>query len=78
MDSFFCDQETVYFDDSEDLAEKIIYYNSHDEERAKIASAGREKYHSIFNGARVLKFMVETMMGEKYSEIYEWADEIYR
>ena len=78
MDSFFCDQETVYFDDSEDLAEKIIYYNSHDEERAKIASAGREKYHSIFNGARVLKFMVETMTGEKYSEIYEWADEVYR
>lgn len=78
MDSFFCDQETVYFDDSEDLAEKIIYYNSHDEERAKIASAGREKYHSIFNGARVLKFMVETMTGENYSEIYEWADEVYR
>ncbi len=78
MQSFFTDEETVYFDDAEDLAEKIVYYNTHDEERAAIASAGRAKYHALFNGARVLKFMVETMTGEKYSENYEWAQEVYR
>ena len=49
-----------------------------DGERAAIAAAGREKYHRIFSGARVLRFMVETMTGEKYSEDYEWAEEVYR
>lgn len=78
MQSFFSDRETVYFDDADDLAEKIVYYNTHDDERAAIASAGRVKYHTLFNGARVLKFMVETMTGEKYSENYEWAQEVYR
>jgi spore maturation protein CgeB len=78
MDRFFTDAETVYFDGADDLAEKILYYNVHDGERAAVASAGRRKYHRLFNGARVLKFMVETMTGEKYSEAYEWAEEVYR
>lgn len=78
MERFFTDKETVYFDDAGDLADKICYYNEHDDERAAIASAGRRKYHHIFNGARVLKFMVETMTGDKYSEPYEWAEEVYR
>jgi spore maturation protein CgeB len=78
MDRFFSSSETVYFDEAGDLAEKILYYNAHDDERAAIASAGRAKYHRIFSGARVLKFMVETMCAEKYSEEYEWAEEVYR
>jgi hypothetical protein len=78
MERFFSDRETVYFDGAEDLAEKILYYNVHDEERAAIASAGREKYHRIFSGERVLKFMVETMTDEKYSDSYEWVEEVYR
>ena len=43
-----------------------------------VASAGRAKYHALFNGARVLKFMVETLLGEPYSEPYEWAEAVYR
>ena len=78
MDRFFTDRETVWFDGVEDLAEKILHHQSHDGERAAIASAGRRKYHALFNGARVLRFMVETMLGEAYSEPYEWAEEVYR
>ena len=78
MERFFTEKETVYFDEAGDLAEKILYYNTRDGERAAIAAAGREKYHRIFSGARVLRFMVETMTGEKYSEDYEWAEEVYR
>ena len=78
MQRFFSDEETVWFDGAEDLAEKILYYNAHDPDRAAIASAGRTRYHALFNGARVLKFMVETMMDEPYSEPYEWSEEVYR
>ena len=53
-------------------------YQAHDAERAAVASAGRARYHELFNGARVLKFMVETMLGESYSEPYEWKEEVYR
>ncbi len=78
MQDFFTDKETVYFDGIDDLVEKVLYFNAHDEERGRIASAGREKYHKLFNGERVLKFMIETMFGETYSQPYEWADEVYR
>ena len=78
MQRFFTDCETVWFDDAGDLAEKILHYQAHDAERAAVASAGRAKYHELFNGARVLRFMVETMLGEPYSEKYEWEEEVYR
>jgi len=78
MQRFFTDRETVWFDDAVDLAEKILQYQAHDTERAAVASAGRARYHELFNGARVLRFMVETMLGESYSEPYEWKEEVYR
>ena len=78
MQRFFTDRETVWFDEAADLAEKILLYQADDAARAAVASAGRAKYHALFNGARVLRFMVETMLGEPYSEPYEWAEEVYR
>lgn len=75
---FFSSEEAVYFDALDDLVEKICYYQSHDAERAAIASAGREKYHRLFNGERVLRFMIETMTEQPYSEAYEWSGEVYR
>ena len=78
MQRFFSDRETVWFDEAADLAENILRYQADDASRAAVASAGRAKYHALFNGARVLRFMVETMLGEPYSEPYEWAEEVYR
>ncbi len=78
MQRFFTDDETVYFDGPGDLAEKILWFNAHDAERVRTARAGRIKYHALFNGARVLKFMVETLYGAAYSEPYEWSEEVYR
>ena len=78
LQRFFTEKELVFFDGADDLTEKVLWYQAHDAERAAVASAGRAKYHAIFNGARVLRFMVETLLGEPYSESYEWADEVYR
>ena len=78
MQRFFTDRETVWFDEAADLAEKILRYQADDAARAAVAFAGRAKYHALFNGARVLRYMVETMLGEPYSEPYEWAEEVYR
>lgn len=78
MQDFFSSDETVYFNDVDELMEKISWYNEHDEARRAVASAGRCAYHRLFNAQRVLKYMVETVSGEEYSESYEWAKEIYR
>ncbi len=78
MQKFFSDQEVVYFHDRDDLRDKIIYFHQHDDERRRVAAAGRARYHRMFSGSRTLKFMVETLMHQPYSEDYEWADEVYR
>ena len=78
MDRFFSPDETVFFDGPDDLAEKILRCNADDAARMRIAAAGRAKYHRLFNGARVLRYMVETLFGADCSEPYEWAGEVYR
>ena len=75
---FFTPDEAVFYDSAEDLAEKAVYCNGHDGLRASIAAAGRAKYHRLFSGERVLRYMVETLYGVPYSEPYEWAEEVYR
>ena len=78
MQDFFTEAETVYFHTAEELAEKVAWYNAHDAARRQVAAAGRAKYHALFDARRVLKYMVETVRGEAYSEPYEWAKEVYR
>ncbi|MDD2454825.1 MAG: glycosyltransferase [Kiritimatiellae bacterium] len=78
MQKFFTDREAVFFHGLDDLKEKIFHYHSNDAERRAVAAAGRTRYHKLFNGSRTLKFMVETLLGETYSEAYEWADQVYR
>ena len=78
MQDFFSDRETVYFHTAGDLAEKIAHYQAHDAARRAVAAAGRATYHRLFDARRVLKCMVETVLGEKHSEAYEWASEVYR
>ncbi|MBR1921577.1 MAG: glycosyltransferase [Kiritimatiellae bacterium] len=78
MQRFFSPDETVYFHSAGDLAEKIAWYNAHDDARRAVASAGRAKYHRLFPASRVLRYMVETAAGESHSEPYEWAKEVYR
>lgn len=75
---FFSDRECVYFHTPEELAERIAELNGNDAERRRIAAAGREKYQRLFAARRVLKYMVETVLGMTYTEAYEWSPEVYR
>ena len=78
MQHFFGDGETVYFHTPEELAERVDWFNRHDDARRRMASAGRAAYCRMFDARRVLKYMVETVLGEPCSEQYEWAEEVYR
>lgn len=75
---FFSDREALYFHDVPDLVEKLLYFNAHDGERRAVAAAGRLRYHALFNGERVLRFMLETLFDTPYSDSYEWSSEVYR
>jgi hypothetical protein len=78
LQTFFSDREAVFFKDENDLLEKILYFSKNDEERKRVAAAGRAAYHRMFNSRRVLNFMLETLLSVPYSDAYEWAAEVYR
>jgi hypothetical protein len=78
MQDFFTNDEVVFYHDVDDLVERLEWFNVHDAERQRVAAAGRKKYNQLFSGARTLRFMLETLTGQSYSETYEWQEEIYR
>ncbi len=77
MQHFFSGRETAYFHTPEELADRISWFNRHDDERRRVAAAGRAAYRRLFDARRVLKYMVETTRGDPHSEPYEWAGEVY-
>lgn len=77
-DRFFKpDEEAVFFTDAADLAAKIERYAADPAAARRIASAGRARYHELFNAARVLRYIAETTFGDPAAAGYEWADEVY-
>lgn len=78
MQRFFTDQEALFYHDVPDLVEKLMRMQADDAARRRMAAAGRARYNALFNGERVLRFMLETLFEKPYSEAYEWQSEVYR
>lgn len=72
MHALYSDSEVVYYNNVDELADKVRYFQQHDEERRRIAAAGYRRAHSSFNVTRIAKYMVETSFALPYSEPYEW------
>ena len=72
----FSDREFVFYDGLPDLAEKLRYFLTHDDERREIARAGHAKYHAIFNERVVARFMEEAAFGREISPDYAWPTTI--
>ncbi len=65
VDAFIPNQEFVYYEDQEDLLNKIDYYLSHDKERRDIAEAGYEKVASNYNYKAVFKRIFDIVDKQK-------------
>ncbi|WP_180064600.1 glycosyltransferase [Acinetobacter sp. YH12095] len=77
FEKLYSEQEIVYFNDQNDLAEKIKYYADHPDEARKIAELGWSKTRHSFNAKRITQFMLEVTFDQPLSEAYEWAYEVY-
>lgn len=59
FEKLFTEEEVVYFDDFNDLEQKVSYYLKYEDERVKIAQAGHKKAHEVFNEKVVTLQMLE-------------------
>ncbi|MBN2683711.1 MAG: glycosyltransferase family 1 protein [Pontiellaceae bacterium] len=74
METLFRVDEIVYFDELDDLIDKVRHFHQHDDERKLIAEAGWKRAHEAFSADRIALFMLETIFKENYSQPYEWLD----
>ena len=78
IDKLFTDDELVYFNDFDDLLEKLIYYHHHADECRRIAENGWKRAHKCYNGKRVTRYMVEKLFEFPFSTEYEWHEDYFK
>ena len=57
--------ETTFYNNLNDLVEKIIFYKKNDKIRKKIAYNGRKKYFKLFSEVKTAKYIIDTSIGKK-------------
>jgi len=61
FDTLFLDDEIIYFDDFNDLKEKLIFYKNNEEIRLEISKKGWKKAHKLFNSTIITEKMIENI-----------------
>lgn len=72
LTNLFSEDEAAYVDSEEELPDMILRYLKDDTARRKVAESGWRRAQKSYNEQRVTKFMIEAIMGESFSEQYEW------
>ena len=67
MSDFFNKNEMVFYNNINDLSDKIRFYSKNDNLRKKIAKKGKEKYFKLFNETKITKYFVDISLGNKTS-----------
>ena len=67
MNDFFNSKEIIFYNDIDDLADKIKFYSRNDKLRINIAKNGKDKYFKLFNETRVSKYLIDTCLGKNTS-----------
>ena len=67
MSDFFNKDEIIFYDNINDLSDKIKFYSENDKLRKKIAENGKKKYFKLFNEIKITKYFVDISLGNKAS-----------
>ena len=67
MNDFFNDDEMIFYDNINDLSEKIKFYSNKDKLRKKIAMKGQKKYFKLFNERRITKYFIDISTGRNFN-----------
>jgi hypothetical protein len=71
-DGLFSDEEMVFFDSLDGLAERIRGLIAEPKRRMRIAAAGRARYHALFNEQIVAAYMLDVALGRIDPAAYSW------
>jgi spore maturation protein CgeB len=67
LNDFFNSNEIIFYNNIDDLSDKIKFYSINKKLRKKIAYAGKKKYFKLFNETKITKFFIDVSIGNKAS-----------
>ncbi len=71
-DALFSDDEMVFFDNLEGLADSVAALIADPRRRMRIAAAGRARYHALFNEQIVARYMLDVAFDRLDPGAYPW------
>ena len=72
LNELFTNKEAIFYNDINDLAEKILKYKKDNNKRKQIAKNGKFKYMKYFNSDIVSQFMIDKTFDFKSKNKYIW------
>ena len=70
LNDLFTESELVFYNNIDELAEKINFLNKDDSKRKKIARAGRLKYFKYFNSTIIADYIIKKTLGFKTKNFF--------
>ena len=67
LNDFFNSNEIIFYNNIDDLSDKVKFYSLNKKLRKKIAYAGKKKYFKLFNETKITKFFIDVSIGNKAS-----------
>ncbi len=67
MSDFFNKNEIIFYNNINDLADKIHFYSKNDNERKKIARNGKKRYFNLFNEKRITEYFINISTGKNFN-----------
>ena len=67
LDDFFNSNEMIFYNNIDELSDKIKFYSVNENIRRKIAQNGKKKYFKLFNETKITKFFIDVSIGKKTS-----------
>jgi hypothetical protein len=71
-DTLFGEEELAFFSSIEELVDQVRRLTSDPSARQKLAKAGRERYHTLFNEQIVARYVVDVASGALDPSAYPW------
>ena len=72
LDNFFNSKEAVFYQNIDDLVDKILKYKKDNKKRKIIARNGKLKYMKYFNSTLVSQYMIDQIFDFKAKYKYIW------
>ncbi|MBC8303894.1 MAG: glycosyltransferase [Pelagibacterales bacterium] len=64
LNDIFKKNEIIFYENLDDLADKILFYKKNTSSRKRIAKNGKNKYFNLFNETKISKYIIDKSIGK--------------